>query len=258
MDAARRQVGRVVFNSDQAWIVLTLKCHVDNVTTLVEIWDTDRAYLAQVPRTLHRTHALTVEAARVHDMGKPSHFRLTYEGFRGGAPKWGYSFAGHRFVVIHSNRYVELLGRLHHEYSVEGVNRAVAELRNTDEFAGYAAHFPLDLYTLEMADQIEATVARATVGSEDPEERVFMDFAFRTKGNNGASFLIDPFPFGEVPVRLMIEYASLAPPQEMVGEVHSAKSDARVAPLRKLQSWLEEALQSAPLMAKEIQLWPWI
>jgi len=257
MSEARRQVGRVVFNSDQAWIVLTLKCHVDNVTKLVEVWDAERAYLTNLPSTLAQTHTLTIEAARVHDMGKPSHFRLTYDGFRGGPLKWGYSFAGHRFVVTHENRYVELLGRLHHEYSVEGINRAIAELRNHSNFESIASHLPLDLYTLEMADQIEATVARAAVGAEDPEERVFMDFVFARKGSKDAEYRIDPFPFSEDPVRLVIEYAQLIPPIALVTAVQSAKSGEGSGPLRHLQGWIEDELQDAPLLTKGIQLWPW-
>lgn len=258
MNESRRQVGRVVFNSEQSWVVLTLKCHVDNVTKLVEVWDSEQAYLTNVPATLLQSHTLTIEAARVHDMGKPSHFRLTYEGFRGGSPQWGYSFAGHRFVVVHENRYVELLGRLHHEYSVEGINRAIAELRNHSDLAKYSAHLALDLYTLEMADQIEATVARAVVGAEDPEERVFIDFAFAHKDKDKAEYYIDPFPFYEKPVRLAIEYAQITPPANLVIAVQAAAPDKRLAPLRSLQEWLENALQSAPLHTKEIHLWPWI
>lgn len=258
MSEAKRQVGRVVFSADDCWVVLTLKCHVDNVTKLVEVWDAEKAYLTNVPSTLPTSHALTIEAARVHDMGKPSHFRLTYEGFRSSPPQWGYSFAGHRFVVIHENRYVELLGRLHHEYSVEGINRAIAELRNHSELARFSAHLPLDLYTLEMADQIEATVARAVVGAEDPEERVFMDFAFTSKDKANAEYHIDPFPFAETPVRLAIEYAQLSPPANLVAAVQTVNADKRSASLRNLQAWLEDALQSAPLQTKEIHLWPWI
>jgi CRISPR-associated endonuclease/helicase Cas3 len=258
MSEAKRQVGRVVFNSNENWVVLTLKCHVDNVTKLVEVWDSQQAYLTNVPPTLSQSHALTVEAARVHDMGKPSHFRLTYEGFRSGPPEWGYSFAGHRFVVVHENRYVELLGRLHHEYSVEGINRAIAELHNLGQFKDIALHLPLDLYTLEMADQIEATVARAAVGAEDPEERVFMDFAFTCKDKDNAEYHIDPFPFYEKPVRLAIEYAQLSPPANLMKAVQTPNHGKGSAPLRNLQEWLENALQSASLQTKEIYLWPWI
>jgi CRISPR-associated endonuclease/helicase Cas3 len=258
MSELRRQVGRVVFNTEQSWVVLTLKCHVDNVTKLVEVWDSERAYLTNLPPTLSQSHQLTIEAARVHDMGKPSHFRLTYEGFRNGPPQWGYSFAGHRFVVTHENRYVELLGRLHHEYSVEGINRAIAELCHLEQFKDIAIHLPIDLYTLEMADQIEATVARAAVGAEDPEERVFMDFAFTCKDKDNAEYHIDPFPFRENPVRLTIEYAQLTLPATKVIAVQTAKPNEKSALLRNLQGWLEDALQNVPLHMKEIYLWPWI
>jgi hypothetical protein len=191
-------------------------------------------------------------------MGKPSHFRLTYEGFRNGPPQWGYSFAGHRFAVIHENRYVELLGRLHHEYSVEGINRAIAELRNHAILSVFSTHLALDLYTLEMADQIEATLARAAVGAEDPEERVFMDFAFAQKDKGNAEYHIDPFPFRESPVQLTIEYTQLTPPIPQITAVQATKPNERSAQLRHLQGWLEDTIQSTPLQTKEILLWPWI
>ena len=41
----------------------------------------------------------------------------------------GYSFAGHRFRVSDPDRYVELLIRMHHEFSVEGIVKAQAELK---------------------------------------------------------------------------------------------------------------------------------
>ena len=77
---------------------------------------------------------------------------------------------------------------MHHEYSVAGITSAIAQLRNDPETAFYAENFGLDLYTLEMADQIEATVARAAVGSETPEERVFMDFVFDPIQNGNCQY----------------------------------------------------------------------
>src|SRR5690606_6053690 len=98
---------------------------------------------------LDQTKEWTVTAAQVHDDAKPSHFRLTYQGFRGGRPRWGYSFAGHRFAVTHKNLYVELLAQLHHEYSVKGITEAVARLKLEEgAYKRVAENFPLDLYTL--------------------------------------------------------------------------------------------------------------
>ena len=254
----RRQVGRVVFgNSD--WIILTLASHVNNVARLVELWDAEKAYLGSFPSNLKSTHALAVEAARVHDMAKPSHFRLTYEGFRGGSPKWGYSFAGHRFAVDYpQNRYVELLGQLHHEYSVDGLTKAIAELRNREPaFRDIAVNLPLDLYTLEMADQIEATVARAAVDATEPEARVFMDFTFDVIDRQKAIYRIEPFPFVEEPVQLSIEYAPFSPPTKLREAVEQAKPEKRGSALRQLKGRMEEALQEATLEEREIALWSW-
>ena len=109
-----------------------------------------------------------------------------------------------------------------------------------------------------MADQIEATVARAAVGSETPEERVFMDFVFDPIQNGNCQYRIEPFPFAEDPVRLQIEYAVLRPPHDQVKTIEQAKQeDSRKPLLKALQGWLLEELQSAPLETQEITLWPW-
>lgn len=253
--SARRDVGRVVFNSDTDWVVLTLACHVGNVVRLVQAWESDRAYLGNTDLDLSRSREYVVQAAEVHDMAKPSHFALTCEQKNGDA-KWGYSFAGHRFAVEHPHPYVKQLGLMHHEYSVDGITSSMALLRN-EGLVELASHFALDLYTLEMADQIEATVARAAVGSEDLEERVFMDFAFAIHNARQAQYRIDPYPFSPLPVRLEIEFASLQPPPELIRAAQTAAADKQRGALRAVQEWLEKELQSAALTTKEITLWPW-
>lgn len=253
--SARRDVGRVVFSSDTEWVVLTLKCHVDNVVRLVEAWDASKAYLGNINLDLGRSQEYVVQAAEVHDMAKPSHFSLTYEQ-KNGAAKWGYSFAGHRFAVEHPHPYVKQLGLMHHEYSVEGITTSMALLRNQG-LKELADHFVLDLYTLEMADQIEATVARAAVGSEEPEERVFMDFAFAVHDARLARYRIDPYPFSPLPVSLEIEFATLCPPTDLIKAVSAASIDKQRGALRTVQEWLEKELQNAALTTKEITLWPW-
>ena len=254
MKQLRREVGRVVFNSNREWVVLTLDSHVNNVTRLVELWDAERAYLA--PSDLSKTRVQTIKAAEIHDMGKPSHFRLKYQGFREGPPEWSYSFAGHRFAVEHDDRYIYHLGQLHHEYSVEGIVKAIADLRNR-KMTDIADHLPLDLYTLEMADQIEATVARAAVGADDPEARVFMDFLFDTIDRQDAIYKIDPFPFREEPLNLNVEYAVLTPSEKLVVAVENAPAEAKRQPLREAQEWLESELQTSELITKGITLCPW-
>lgn len=87
----RREVGRVVFRkNDPVWTVLTLKCHVDNVTTLAKAWSPEAAYL----QGSSETHGKIVRAAEIHDDAKPKKFRLTYQGFRNGPPEWGTPLLG--------------------------------------------------------------------------------------------------------------------------------------------------------------------
>jgi hypothetical protein len=257
MSDARRNVGRVIFRTDH-WVVPTLQCHVDNVTRLVELWDAHQAYLYSAPAELACTRELVITAARIHDMAKPSHFRLIYANNGRRPAKWEYSFAGHRFGVEHDHLYVYLLGQLHHEYSVGGMAMAISRLRNCEATTEIAHCFPLDLYTLEMADQIEATVARAALGEAAPEERVFMDFAFQAEDAGQTLYRLDPFPFRQETVGLVVEYVEWIPPRELVAAVESAPSaDKRAHLLRDLQAALLNALQSAPLQTKEITLWPW-
>ncbi len=258
MTEQRRQVGRVVFHPDRTWTVLTLDCHVNNVVRLVEAWDWQSAFPGADADRLGLSHNYVVTAAQIHDMAKPSHFRLKYESTKRSPAKWEYSFSGHRFGVEHDHPYVEQLGLLHHEYSVDGITRAIAQLRNEPAISAYADNFAIDLYTLEMADQIEATVARAAVGSESPEERVFMDFVFEPLANSECKYRIEPFPFVEAPVRLQIEFAVLQPPHEQLTAIETAKLQEQRRPLlRSLQEWLLEALQIAPIETREITLWPW-
>jgi hypothetical protein len=254
----RQQVGRMVFHSDFTWTVLTLECHVNNVVRLVDAWDWRHAFQADVSLDLGISHDYVISAAQVHDMAKPQYFRLKYGGSKHGPAKWEYSFSGHRFGVHHDHLYVKLLGLLHHEFSVDSITKATAQLRSNPDTAFFADNFALDLYTLEMADQIEATVARAAVGSEAPEERVFMDFVFEQAPSVNFMYRIDPCPFINVPVQLQIEYVVLRPPHEQVIAVEQAKSqDERSSLLKVLQNWLLEELQTATMKTQEIALWPW-
>ncbi len=257
----RRHVGRIVFTSEQEWTILTLKSHVENVTTLAAAWQHSKAYLGQLLLPAERTRERLIKAAEIHDDAKPSHFRLVYKEE---SHSWEYSFAGHRFAVDYpSDPYVESLVHLHHEYSVEGITTAIATLRNrSDELPGLglreiAPLFPLDLYALEMADQIEATLARSAVDATDPEERVFMDFQLRKDDSGEAVYRIEPFPFQEKDVQIEIEYMTWQPPQELLTKVVNARPESRRDTLNTLKDALERAIQELPLMYRSVILRPW-
>lgn len=248
---SRRHVGRVIFGHEEGraqWTVLTLTCHVDNVAKLAEAWDNEKAYLGIAELDLEATKPRLVRAAEIHDSAKPAKFRITYRKnpFREGEMEWGYSFAGHRFEVYDEDHYAQTLARLHHEYSVDGIAQAVAHLRTDDE--PHAANLPLDLYTLEMCDQIEATLARAALGGH-PKERVFMDFHVEPVGER--RYALDPYPFASE-VQLTVDYARLLPPEELVRQTETGGEEKKREALRTLTKWVVDALQTTPLKTVEV------
>lgn len=257
MIAQRRDVGRVIFGrgaeGDVEWITLTLACHVNNVAHLVELWDANRAYLNTGSLDLDASRLLLIRAAQIHDSAKPVKFQLRYRErpFHPGVWQWEYSFAGHRFEIFDDDLYVQTLARLHHEYSVEGVTQAIAELRAMG--MAYADNLPLDLYTLEMCDQIEATVARSALGGE-PEARVFMDFHIEKLGP--ARFGIDPFPFDCQEVQLSVEYARIHPPFELVKQAETGNDSEHRQTMQELANWLVGALQDESLELMRVTLCP--
>ncbi len=191
------KVGRVFFRPDsgpdiETVTVLTLESHVGNVVKLVEKFRRD--FYPTFKWGAQETRDLLVRAAQKHDDAKPETFRLTYRGWKGSTPKsLGYSFAGHRFRVFDPNLYVELLIRLHHEFSVEGIVKAQFELSNSGFSKEKIESFLLDLYILEMCDQIEAEIETyAFTGNVQP--RVFMDFHSRMPKEGRVE--VTPYPFG--------------------------------------------------------------
>jgi len=255
----RRDVGRIIF-LPQTWVIQTLASHVGNVAQLAKAWDNRRAFQGNIP-DLERTHPQVVEAALIHDMAKPTHFRLVYKQNRFSHRwQWEYSFSGHRFNAFHDDVYVQMLAQLHHEYSVAGITKGMAQLKLDESTKDIAPNLALDLYTLEMCDQIEATFARAVLGSDDPEERVFMDFQFQSRAET-AEYDLDPFPFNaKTPVTFNVEYVELVPHPDKRRAVETATKDdgQRRAALRNMQNWLTKEIQTAPLHYKEVRLWPWM
>lgn len=251
----RVDVGRVIFRQD-CWVVQTLRSHVENVARLAEMWDSRRAFQGVLP-DLERTRKQVVQAALIHDMAKPAHFHLEYKLNRWRKWEWSYSFRGHRFNAFHDDAYVQVLAQLHHTYSVDDIARHIAWLKLDKATATIAENLPLDLYTLEMCDQIEATFASAVLGSHDPEERVFMDFQFRQQAE--AEYALDPFAFApDPPITFSIEYVELTPPAEARRAVEGAPDDdRRKKPLREMEKWLLGAIQTAPSQYREVSLWPW-
>ncbi len=192
------KVGRVFFTPDsgpdiETVTVLTLESHVGNVVKLVEKFRRD--FYPTFKWRDQETHDLLIRAAQKHDDAKPETFRVTYRGWKGNDPKsLGYSFAGHRFRVFDPNLYVELLIRLHHEFSVEGIVRAQFELSNSGFSKEQVESFLIDLYIIEMCDQIEAEIETYAFTC-NVQPRVFMDFHSRMLKDRKVE--VTPYPFGD-------------------------------------------------------------
>lgn len=255
MESERREVGRVIFGPG-VWRIQTLRNHVDNVVKLIDLWAMERSFLDDTPH-LRETRPFLRRAAVIHDMGKPRRFRLTH-----GKPGWAYSFAGHRFDAIDDSGddytpYVEALAHLHHEYSVDGITRHMAQLQLDPRLSRHAAQLPLDLYILEMCDQIEASVASAFLGDHDPTARMFMDFQFGTADQG--RYRLEPFVFLGEAIVLTLEWAEVVPARELTAEVTgrtAAGSDAN-RELNTLRDWLVDELQRVPILQSEVVLCPW-
>ena len=245
-------IGRVFFQpmvgpSVKKVTVLKLESHVGNVVQLV-----NRFAPKHFNVDCSKTRDWLICAAQKHDDAKPITFRVLYRDTKQRGEKFlAYSFAGHRFRVFDDNRYVELLIRLHHEFSVEGIAKAVAELKtqHNGKYAKFADNFPIDLYTLEMCDQIEAEI-ETYVFTGDAQPRVFMDF--HSRRIDDLKIEVAPYPFGESPITLLMEYYEwvIEPPERERIAVDLA-NDYRQPRLEKM---LVNAAKYAECQHKEIVL----
>ena len=219
------KVGRVFFKPDSGpdvkkVAVLTLDSHVENVVTLVKKFQQD--FYPSFKWNAAETRSLLIRAAEKHDNAKPDTFRVTYQSWKDNERKsLGYSFAGHRFRVSDDNRYVELLIRLHHEFSVEGIVNAQAQLKASEQFCDkQVKRFSIDLYILEMCDQIEAELETYAF-TGDVQPRVFMDFHSRMR-KDGKTIEVNPYPFGEEEIHLSLEYYEFDVPAKDRSQISEA------------------------------------
>ena len=242
-------VGRVFYDYDKfpdevnAVLIVPLETHTGDVVRLVEEWDNDSVY--RTDRPLEKTRSLVLRAARLHDIAKPHRFRVTYDAEQG----FGYSFRGHRFDVMDDNPYIQLLIRLHHEFSVAGIVEAQAQLREDAQFAEVADNFPLDLYTLEMCDQIAAE-AESYAMQQHPNPRVFMEF--HSKQRDDGAVEVEPYPFRSSPLSLTIDLIQVATKQEMRAKIRSEIDEGR-SEITCLRDFLQN-LPTEERLSKEVVL----
>ena len=251
------EVGRVFFEPDSGpdvkkIIVLTLDSHVENVVTLVKNFKRD--FYRAFKQSEKSTRELLIRAAEKHDNAKPDTFRVTYRSYKeSGHKSLGYSFAGHRFRVSDPDRYVELLIRLHHEFSIEGIVKAQAELKAQEEAANEKfKNFPFDLYILEMCDQIEAELETYAF-TDDVQPRVFMDFHSRRREDNVIE--VSPYPFDNENIHLLLTYYEFEVCEEHRRQISKAlKEDNYEKGVDFLRKMIVNANNKAACQRKEMIL----
>lgn len=169
--------------------------HVDNVISLVNKWcKSDFPSASSFARVL--------EAAEIHDVGKPQRFEIQAKTTKlGKFKKYIYSFRGHRYLAkSDKDAWVEALAIGHHDFSVEDICSQVYELKKEQKYADILIQEPLayarELYILEMCDQIEAELACRVFDDENQaDSRTFMDFTIAPDESDDTKYFIDPWRF---------------------------------------------------------------
>ncbi|HEY9796102.1 MAG TPA: DEAD/DEAH box helicase [Leptolyngbyaceae cyanobacterium] len=182
--------------------------HVGNVVELVKCWSED-----DFPYPDSRERVL--EAAKIHDMGKPKHFAIQSETTRDGKfKKYIYSFKGHRFDAKSNDLWAQKLAVGHHDFSIGDITRDAYALKKEPQYTSILTQNPLayarELYILEMCDQIEAELACRVLGDDDQaESRAFMEFTIVK--HSETIYLIDPWLFSKPSISLTFRHWSLKP-----------------------------------------------
>lgn len=183
--------------------------HVGNVMELVKSWcQEDFPCKDSLKRVL--------EAAKIHDKGKPNHFSIQSETDRHGKFKqYIYSFKGHRFDARSSDPWAQMLAIGHHDFSVRDITRDTYKLKQDPQYTDLLFQHPLayarELYILEMCDQIEAELACRVLGDdEQADSRAFMEFTI-TPSLDKTIYFVDPWPFAEQSISLAFRHWSMYP-----------------------------------------------
>jgi len=218
--------------------------HVGNVMELVKLWHKDSF---PFPDSLDRV----LEAAKIHDMGKPKNFSIESENSPDGKfRKYIYSFKGHRFDARSpKSLWAQTLAIGHHDFSIHDIARDTYKLKKEPEYTNLLIQEPLayarELYILEMCDQIEAELACRVLGDDDQaESRAFMEFTITKQDET--TYLIDPWPFEtNDPIAMTFRYWSMCPQEidenRLLEKYLQGKDGKREADLGKTLDKLSKA-----------------
>ena len=235
--------------------------HVGNVRRLVKWWNTDDfPYPCSQPRVL--------EAADIHDMGKPQRFELQSKTDK--FKEYIYSFKGHRFLAKGKDEWAEKLAIGHHDFSAKDICRDTYTLKKNPKYTDLLKRDPLgyarELYILEMCDQIEAELACRVMGDDQQaESRAFMDFTIASDDSEPRTFRIDPWAFdlSKDSIQLTFKYWSMRPSESDHAALQKCIKENRERDLGKTldqlvkQWWQSSEGQAAKLHDITITLKPY-
>jgi CRISPR-associated endonuclease/helicase Cas3 len=260
--------GRVFFPGEANTIPSEIRLqplgnHVGNVIELIRKWDkSDFPCNSSFERVL--------EAAKVHDIGKPQRFEIQVKTKQGKFKEYTYSFRGHRYLAKSDDAWAEALAIGHHDFSVEDICGAVYELKKKEKYKDILTQEPLayarELYILEMCDQIEAELAcRVFDDGKQAESRTFMDFTITPDELESTVYYIDPWAFEDsTPIELTFKSWVMHPSKsDKDGELYKCIKDRNEEALGKTLDrivkrwWKSQRGQPKESISKTITLKPY-
>lgn len=236
--------------------------HVGNVIKLVEYWDRDDFPCSS-------SFERVKEAAKIHDKGKPQKFELRVETTsKGNFQKYIYSFRGHRYLAESKDAWAESLAKGHHDFSVKDICRDAYELKKHPEYEKILAKEPLayavELYILEMCDQIEAELACRVIGDdEQAESRTFMDYTIAKDDSEQNIYRVDPWIFSPDQIELTFDYWLFCLSEDDKAELKKCRTENRDVDLGKKldaiakQWWQKQQGQPEKAEPRKVTLKPY-
>ncbi len=241
--------------------------HVGNVVKLVRLWNWESERFAYDRESAIKR---VKTSAEIHDLGKPQKFSIqsNTDKFK----EYIYSFRGHRFLADSKDLWAKTLAVGHHDFSVHDICRDAYTLKKDPQYAEILAREPLayaiELYILEMCDQIEAELAcRVLDDAHQGESRTFMDYTISKSDTEQDVYYIDSWDFAteweQDGIELTFQYWSMEPSEEdkkLLQECIDKQKENKLGETldRCVKAWWHsEKGESAKILKRNITLKPY-
>ena len=241
--------------------------HVGNVVKLVRLWNWESERFAYDRESAIKR---VKTSAEIHDLGKPQKFSIqsNTDKFK----EYIYSFRGHRFLADSKDLWAKTLAIGHHDFSVHDICRDAYTLKKDPQYAEILAKEPLayaiELYILEMCDQIEAELAcRVLDDAHQGESRTFMDYTITKSDTEQDVYYIDSWAFAteweQDGIELTFQYWSMQPSEgdkKLLQECIDKQKENKLGETldRCVKAWWHsEEGESAKILKRNITLKPY-